>query len=107
MVLRHWTPADRDFHALLGMHAFGLEECGEYGRSEERGREAVALNSRDAWAQHAVAHVLEMQGRIDEGIAWMRGNEQGWATDNFFCRPQLVESRALPPRQGSRGWGRH
>ena len=85
MVLPHWTPADRDFHALLGMHAFGLEECGEYGRSEERGREAVALNSRDAWAQHAVAHVLEMQGRIDEGIAWMRGNEQGWATDNFFA----------------------
>ena len=85
MVLPHWTHADRDFHALLGMHAFGLEECGEYDRAEQRGRQAVALNARDSWAQHAVAHVLEMQGRIDEGIAWMRGNEQGWATDNFFA----------------------
>jgi hypothetical protein len=57
-VLPHWTLADRDFHALVGMHTCGLKECDEYGRSEEYGRETVALNSRDAWVQQAVAHVL-------------------------------------------------
>ena len=57
-MLPHWTLADRDFHALVGMHTCGLKECDEYGRSEEYGRETVALNSRDAWVQQAVAHVL-------------------------------------------------
>ncbi len=85
MVLPHWTKADRDYHALLGMHAFGLEECGHYDQAEDSGREAVSLNHRDSWAQHAVAHVLEMQGRIDDGITWMRENESGWAPENFFA----------------------
>ncbi len=85
MVLPHWTTADRDYHALLGMHAFGLEECGHYQQAEESGRQAVSLNHRDSWAQHAVAHVMEMQGRIEDGIAWMRGNQEGWSPDNFFA----------------------
>ncbi len=85
MILPHWTSSDRDYHALLGMHAFGLEECGHYQQAEEAGREAVGLNHRDSWAQHAVAHVLEMQGRIDDGISWMRENEAGWAPENFFA----------------------
>jgi hypothetical protein len=51
------------------MHAFGLEETGRYGRVEESGRRAVALNPADAWAVHAVAHVMEMQDRHGEGEA--------------------------------------
>ncbi len=85
MVLPHWTSADRDYHALLGMHAFGLEECGHYEQAEESGRQAVSLNHRDSWAQHAVAHVMEMQGRVEDGIAWMRGNQDGWSPENFFA----------------------
>lgn len=72
-------------HAVLGMHAFGLEETGDYGGAERQGREAVALERRDAWAQHAVAHVMEMQGRHDEGVAWMEGNRSGWAEDSFMA----------------------
>ncbi len=44
--------------------------------AERRGRAAVELEPRDGWAQHAVAHVLEMQGRHRDGIAWMRGNSR-------------------------------
>jgi len=84
-VLPEWRPDVPGYHAVLGMYAFGLEECGQYGRAEETGREAIRLNSGDVWAHHAVAHVMEMQGRIDEGIAWMSARESHWAPDNFFA----------------------
>jgi tetratricopeptide (TPR) repeat protein len=70
-------PARRGF--VLGMAAFGLEETGAYAEAERAGREAVDLNPADSWAVHAVAHVLEMQNRADEGIAWLRGLEPHWA----------------------------
>jgi hypothetical protein len=72
-------------HVLLGMHAFGLEETGDYPAAEAAGREAVALERRDAWARHAVAHVMEMQGRTQDGIAWMRADIASWSEDNFFA----------------------
>ncbi len=70
-------PAQRGF--VLGMAAFGLEETGAYAEAERAGREAVDLNPADAWAVHAVAHVLEMQDRPTEGVAWLRGLEAHWA----------------------------
>ena len=73
-----WTRDMPDFHAILGLHAFGLEECGQYERSEEAGREAVALQPRNNWAQHAVAHVLVMQGRHADGVRWMRHENEAW-----------------------------
>ena len=63
---------------VLGMAAFGLEETGHYGQAEKAGRAAVELNPADAWAVHAVAHVLEMEGRPEEGVAWLRGLEPHW-----------------------------
>ncbi len=84
-VLPEWSPDDSGYHALLGMYAFGLEETGDYRRAEEMGRWALELNPRDAWAQHAVAHVMEMQGRAQDGIAWMNGRERDWAEDSFFA----------------------
>ncbi|MEQ8355991.1 MAG: tetratricopeptide repeat protein [Kiloniellaceae bacterium] len=84
-VLPEWSPDDSGYHALLAMHAFGLEETGDYQKAEETGRRAIDLNPRDAWAQHAVAHVLEMQGRQQEGIDWMTGRQAFWAEDNFFA----------------------
>jgi hypothetical protein len=79
-----WSKAIPGYHALLGMHAFGLEETGHYTEAERAGREAVSLNPRDGWAQHAVAHVMEMQTRCQDGIAWMRLNPEAWSTNSFF-----------------------
>jgi len=84
-VLPEWSAEDPGYHALLGMYAFGLEECGDYARAEAVGRGAIDLNPRDAWAQHAVAHVMEMQGRPEDGIGWMTKRLRFWAEDNFFA----------------------
>jgi hypothetical protein len=84
-VVPEWGRDLPGYHAVLGMHAFGLEECGEYGRAEAAGREAVALNPRDGWAHHAVAHVMEMQARVGEGIAWLSGGAKRWAPESFFA----------------------
>ena len=79
-----WSPNMPGYHAVLGMHAFGLEETADYGRAEAQGRAAVELEPRDGWAQHAVAHVMEMQCRTRDGIAWMGANPEAWSTDSFF-----------------------
>ena len=83
--LPHWSPSMRGCHAVHGMLAFGLEETGRYARAEAAGRRCVDMEPRDGWGQHAVAHVMEMQGRRREGIAWMRANPANWAEDSFFA----------------------
>jgi tetratricopeptide (TPR) repeat protein len=82
--LPDWDAAMPGYHALLGMHAFGLEEMGDYVAAERSGRRAVEMEPRDGWAQHAVAHVYEMQCRQRDGIAWMRADPDAWATDSFL-----------------------
>jgi len=83
-VLPAWS-ADMDgYHAVLAMQAFGLEEMGDYPAAEAMGRQAVALEPRDGWAQHAVAHVLEMQARQRDGISWMRQEATDWSRESFF-----------------------
>ena len=80
-----WGKGVPGYHAVLGMHAFGLEETGDYARAEAEGRLSVGLEPRDGWGQHAVAHVMEMQGRRRDGIAWMRANPEAWSRDSFFA----------------------
>ncbi len=84
-VLPRWSRDMPGYGYLLGMHAFGLEECGDYARAEAAGREALALDQRDGWAAHAVAHVMEMQGRPAEGADFMRSTAPGWSPESLFA----------------------
>ena len=77
--LPYWNHELPGYGYLLGMHAFGLEETGNYGRAEDVGRHALELNPRDPWAVHAVQHVFEMQGRIHDGIEWLNATSPNWA----------------------------
>lgn len=79
-----WDKAMPGCHAIFGMQAFGLEETGDYKRAERFGRAAIELEPRDGWAQHAVAHVMEMQSRQRDGIAWMHANKEGWTRESFL-----------------------
>lgn len=83
--LPEWDEHDTLYPQVLALHAFGLEECHLYPQAEEAGRRALALDPRTPWAVHAVAHVMEMQGRIDDGAAWLRQHQPQWAEDNGFA----------------------
>jgi tetratricopeptide (TPR) repeat protein len=83
--LPFWSAITPGRHALLGMLAFGLEEMGAYNEAEATGRTAVEQERRDAWAWHAVAHVQEMRGHPEDGIAWLRSDADAWTRDNFFA----------------------
>ncbi|MER8676538.1 MULTISPECIES: tetratricopeptide repeat protein [unclassified Mesorhizobium] len=82
--LPSWQSGMPGYHAILGMQAFGLEEMGDYIRAENFGRQAIEIEPRDGWAQHAVAHVMEMQSRQRDGIAWMRANPEAWTKESFL-----------------------
>jgi len=77
--LAHWSDALPGYHAVLAMHAFGLEECGEYGRAEEFALRALERNPRDARAHHVLVHVFEMTGRTERGLSWMADHLPHWA----------------------------
>jgi tetratricopeptide (TPR) repeat protein len=83
-VLPRWKDDTPGYGYLLGMLAFGHEECGEYGEAEAAGRRAVEIHPGDHWAAHAVAHVMEMQGRQRDGVAWLDGLKHTWAGCNDF-----------------------
>lgn len=84
-ILPQWSTSDEGYGYLLGMKAFGLEETGAYELAEEAGRQAIILEPRDPWAVHAVAHVMEMQGRHIEGADWLETTAEDWSEENFFA----------------------
>ncbi|MET0145402.1 MAG: tetratricopeptide repeat protein [Ilumatobacteraceae bacterium] len=69
---------------VQGMAAFGLEESGHYGAALDAGGAAVAANPDDVWAIHAVVHAYEMEGRVDEGIAFLGSADTRWESGNLF-----------------------
>jgi tetratricopeptide (TPR) repeat protein len=84
-VLPMWDTSTPGYGYVLGMYAFGLEETALYSRAEDIGRRALDINRRDAWAVHAVTHVMEMQGRLRDGIDWLASRENDWSVNNGFA----------------------
>jgi len=82
--LSSWSPQMPAYGFVLGMHAFGLEECGALEEAEQLGRLAVRHQPEDTWAIHAVGHVLEMRGRTDDGARWMQSSRELWPSCNNF-----------------------
>jgi hypothetical protein len=93
--LPEWDEADPLFPGVLGLYAFGLADCHQLELAEAMGRRALALaQPRDAdpgaparvpWAVHAVTHAMEMQGRFDDGAAWLRQQQAGWTEGTRFA----------------------
>lgn len=73
-----WSRELPGYGTILSCHCFSLEECGDYGPAEASGRAAIEIDPGDVWGTHAVAHIMEMQGRHAEGIAWLDELERNW-----------------------------
>ncbi|MEO1456352.1 MAG: tetratricopeptide repeat protein [Pseudomonadota bacterium] len=69
---------------LLGCHAFALEENGHYREAEEAGRAGLDRVDDDAWGLHAVAHVFDMTGQAEHGLAWLEARRGAWQHCNNF-----------------------
>ncbi|MEO8108095.1 MAG: tetratricopeptide repeat protein [Actinomycetes bacterium] len=82
--LSAWTADDPHYAQMLGMYSFGLEECGMYSRAEDAGLESVERDPSDVWGIHAVAHTLEMQGRISEGLSYLDEHASDWQQGNYL-----------------------
>jgi tetratricopeptide (TPR) repeat protein len=83
--LPHWDSTHPHYGFLLGMHAFGLEECGAYQEAEQTGMRALEHDPRDVWALHAVAHTQEMQSRIRAGLDFLAERRADWEDGNLLA----------------------
>ncbi|HVO87032.1 MAG TPA: tetratricopeptide repeat protein [Casimicrobiaceae bacterium] len=82
-VLPHWDASVPGYGHVLAMHAFGLEENGDYVAAEAAARRALRFAPDSAAATHVMAHVFEMQGRSREGIEWLQSTRNLWAASGY------------------------
>jgi hypothetical protein len=78
------APACADVPQVHGMLAFANEQCHRLVEAEAAARQALAMTDREPWAQHALAHVMLTQGRIDEGARFMEAASPTWSGLNSF-----------------------
>jgi len=67
-----------------GMLAFAHEQCHRLADAEAAARRALDMTEREPWAQHALAHVMLTEGRIDEGAWFMEAAAPSWSGLNSF-----------------------
>ena len=50
-----------------------------FEKAERLARKGIELEGGDPWTTHALAHVFEMTGRQDEGVAFMHSTVKEWS----------------------------
>jgi len=78
-----------DVAYVHGMAAFAYEECQLLREAERAARRALELERKEPWAQHALAHVMLTQGRIEEGARFLEGVAPTWTDLNSFMITHL------------------
>jgi len=82
-VLPAWPQSDLAWGFVQGIWAFGLEENGDYRGAEVAARNSIARNPKDVWGVHALAHVFEMEGSHEPGVAFLSASSPDWERSYF------------------------
>jgi tetratricopeptide (TPR) repeat protein len=90
-----WSKDMPGYATLLALHAFGLEEAGDYARAEDESRAAAELEPTSFWPHHTVAHVMEMSGRPEDGLGWMAAREALWSGPGHVNEVHIWWHKAL------------
>jgi tetratricopeptide (TPR) repeat protein len=90
-----WSSDLPGYASLLAFHAFGLEETGAYARAEDLSRQAAEREPFSFWPHHTVAHVMEMQGRPEDGLGWMAAREPLWSSEAHVTQTHIWWHKAL------------
>jgi tetratricopeptide (TPR) repeat protein len=77
-------PAASDVPYLHGMAAFAWEQCHFLKEAEAAARKAVHMKHKEPWAHHALGHVMLTQGRVSEGLSFLREMSSTWTGLNSF-----------------------
>jgi len=93
--LPFWAKDQPGYGTMLAFHGFGLEEAGDYLRAEEESRAAAELEPHSFWPHHTVAHVMEMTGRPEDGLAWMVSREPLWSAPENVTQVHIWWHKSL------------
>ncbi len=77
-------PANEANPYIHGMLAFGYEQMNRIPEAEAAARHALAIKTREPWAQHALAHVMLSSGRQREGVEFLDESSRTWDGLNSF-----------------------
>lgn len=78
--------AAADVAWLHGLLAFGFEQCHQLPEAEAAARRALARRAAEPWAEHALAHVMLIGGRLREGADFMQHASGPWRQLTSFMR---------------------
>jgi hypothetical protein len=87
--------ANKDVPYVHGMMAFGYEQCHLLDQAESEARAALAMQRKEPWAQHALAHVLLTRGSMDEGARFLEDMAGTWSGLNSFMLTHIWWHLAL------------
>ena len=77
-------PASSDVPYMHGMLAFAWEQCHFLKEAETAARKAIQMRHKEPWAHHAVGHVMLTEGRVTDGLSFMREMSSTWTGLNSF-----------------------
>jgi len=82
-IFNSWDENVPGYPFILGFYAFGLEEMRDFERAEKMARRSLDMLPDNPYAVHALGHVMESQGRLEEGIAFFKAEQPRWEKTGF------------------------
>lgn len=77
-VLPYWSPNIPFSSYVRGMYSFGLMETNFFDQAYKIATESLAVDQKDAWSVHTIAHVYEMTAEVKSGLRFMEATEKNW-----------------------------